>query len=173
MKKMFLTLVVILHVLPLSALSLSFGIDAASALSFAYGTTGVAGECAVRLDDHFRTTLGLGWYSTGRIDDDVSLFNTALSADYFPFDSIGLYVGVGLADVFFPFGLDAGSTVRFSSHLRFGYAWDLPYFTLDVRLNLRDPVGSGGEDTVYLQSKIGQLGRLSCSCLLSFRYDFK
>lgn len=172
MKKTMTALVFAFVLSPLGALSLSAGIDAASLLSFAYGTTGVSGEAAVQIDGHLRTTLGIGWYSTGDYSDDVRLVNLALGADYFPFEDIGLYVGVSLADVFFPYGLDGDGKVRFSNHLRLGYAWNLPWTTLDLRVNLRDLVSASASDAYYLSSRIGQLGRISFTCLVSFRYDF-
>ena len=111
-------------------------------------------------------------YLTGDYSDDVRLVNLALGADYFPFEDIGLYVGVSLADVFFPYGLDGDGKVRFSNHLRLGYAWNLPWTTLDLRVNLRDLVSASASDAYYLSSRIGQLGRISFTCLVSFRYDF-
>ena len=123
MKKTMTALVFAFVLSPLGALSLSAGIDAASLLSFAYGTTGVSGEAAVQIDGHLRTTLGIGWYSTGDYSDDVRLVNLALGADYFPFED-------------------------------------------------RDLVSASASDAYYLSSRIGQLGRISFTCLVSFRYDF-
>lgn len=172
MKKTMTALVCLVCLSPLGAVSLSLGADAASLLSLAYGTLGVSGEIAVDIDEHFRTTLGVGYYSTLDYTDDVGLVNLALGADYIPFDRLGFYVGVSLADMFIPTGLDGDGRIRFSNHLRIGYVLRLPWTSLDFRLNLRDLVSASAVDAAYLADKIGQLGRVSFTCLVSFRYDF-
>ncbi len=162
MKKTMTALVCLVCLSPLGAVS----------LSLAYGTLGVSGEIAVDIDEHFRTTLGVGYYSTLDHTDDVGLVNLALGADYIPFDRLGFYVGVSLADMFIPTGLDGDGRIRFSNHLRIGYVLRLPWTSLDFRLNLRDLVSASAVDAAYLADKIGQLGRVSFTCLVSFRYDF-
>lgn len=174
MKRICAVLILVsLSLLPLSALSLSVGLDAASLLSFAYDTVGINAEAGIDIGDHFRTTLSAGFYSTSSMTDDVKFISSALSADYFPFDSLGLYLGVSLLDLFFPFGLDSDGQIRFSNHIRLGYVFSLPYCAFDLRLNLRDLVSSGASDALYLSDKIGQLSRYSFSFIVSFVYDFK
>lgn len=173
MKKIILLSLLAFISFQLSALSFSAGVDASSLMSLVYHNTGISAEAGVKINDSFRTSIGFGYYSTGDIANDIRLINTSLSADYFPFPQTGVYIGISLADLFFPFGLDSDGKVKFSNHLRFGYAWQLPYFTLDVRLNLRDLVSATANDAYYLSQNVPQLGRFSFSCLLSFRYDFK
>ena len=87
MKRICAVLILVsLSLLPLSALSLSVGLDAASLLSFAYDTVGINAEAGIDIGDHFRTTLSAGFYSTSSMTDDVKFISAALSADYFPFD---------------------------------------------------------------------------------------
>lgn len=157
---------------PVHPLSLSAGLDAASLLSFAYDDIAVSGELGLDLNDSLRLYAGTGWYSTDDEADDVRYVNACLGADYFPFGDLGLYAGISLADVFFPYGLDSDGRVRLTNHLRIGFAWRLPFFTLDMRLVLRDLASASAVDSVHLAGKIGQLGRVFFSCILSFRCDF-
>ncbi len=155
------------------ALSFSVGVDALSLLSFAYDSIGVGGEASLFVGDCLRINLAFNYYDTNDPADQVRFFNPSLSADYFPFEDLGLYVGVSLADIYFSSGLDSDGKVRYSNYLHLGYAWNLPFFTLDGRLNMRDLASSSGNDATYLAGKIGQLDRFSFSLILSFRYDWK
>ena len=156
----------------LHGLSLSVGVDMASLLSLVHDTTGVGGEASLRLGDELRLSLGLGWYSTRDIADDRAFLNTALSADWYIMPDWGVYIGISLADIFFPFGLDSDGDIRFSNHLRLGFEWRLPWSSIELRLNARDLVSAGASAAYTLSEAIGQLGRFSFTFLLSFRYDW-
>lgn len=153
--------------------SLSVGVDAASLLSLVHDSTGIGGEVSVRLNDELRLSLGLGWYSTRDLADDRAFLNTALSADWYIMPSWGVYIGLSIADIFFPFGLDSDGDIRFSNHLRLGFEWRLPWSSIELRLNARDLVSAGATDAYTLSEAVGQLGRFSFTCLLSFRYDWE
>ena len=157
---------------PLSAMSLYAGLDAASLLSLAYDELSIRGEAALGIGEDLRVGLGVGLHSTLESWDDKGYGSVSLNADYFPFSFLGLYVGMSLMEVHMPFGLDSDGIVRFSNSLRLGWALELPYFTADLRVNIRDLVSASAADSRVLADTIGQLGRFSFTCMLSYRHDF-
>ena len=172
MKTILALIICMLTTVPLAALSLYAGLDAASLLSFAYDELSIRAEVSISLDDNLRLAMGGGVHDTMDSYDDKGYGTVALAADYFPFTFLGLYVGMSLAEVHFPYGLDSDGVIRFSNTLRIGWSLDFPYVSLDLRLNIRDLVSAGAQDSHVLAQTIGQLGRFSFTCLVSYRYDF-
>lgn len=174
MKRMCLVLLLCTLVLPLSAFSFYAGFDAASFLGFAYGSTGISGTISASVDEAFRLNLGCGYYAPPpSADKDIRFFNTFLSADYFIFPQWGIYIGMSVADLFFPYGLDSDGKVRFSNHMKVGICYDFPFFSADASVILRDLSGADGTASNYLSAEIRQLDRVAFSLLLSFRYDWE
>lgn len=174
MKRMCLVLLLCTLVLPLSAFSFYAGFDAASFLGFAYGSTGISGTISASVDEAFRLNLGCGYYAPPpSADNDIRFFNTFLSADYFIFPQWGIYIGMSVADLFFPYGLDSDGKVRFSNHMKVGICYDFPFFSADASVILRDLSGADGTASNYLSAEIRQLDRVAFSLLLSFRYDWE
>ncbi len=171
MRKLCLPVLLCTLSMPLSAVSVAAGIDAASLMSFAYGSTGIRCGASLSPDENFRLNLGFGYYASHSQDNDIRFLNTFLSADYFIFPQWGIYIGVTVADVFFPFGLDSDGQVRFSNHMKVGICYDFPFFSADASVILRDLSGSDGTASNYLSEEIRQLERVSFSLMLSFRYD--
>lgn len=162
-----IALLLMAHALP--ALSLSVGLDAAGAFSPLWGSGQAGGEVSARVGDRLRIAAGVGWYGTLDSAHDVNYVNVSLAADCFLFPGWGAYAGISLLDCFAPFGVDASGGAVFSSHLRAGWAFDLPWFTIDLRLALRDVSLSGGSSG--LDGAIAQLGAVSPSITFSFRWD--
>lgn len=173
MKRMCLVLLLCTFVLPLSAFSFYAGFDAASFLGFAYGSTSISGTISASVDEAFRLNLGCGYYAPPlSADNDIRFFNAFLSADYFIFPQWGIYIGMSVADLFFPYGLDSDGKVRFSNHMKVGICYDFPFFSADASVILRDLSGADGTASNYLSAEIRQLDRVAFSLLLSFRYDW-
>ena len=148
----------------LGALQFSVGADILSLDSFLYHDLSLRAEAGLKTDD-VRISASGGYFHSDDRDSTLSAVTSSLDFDYYPFSSLGFYVGATMIGHTYFFGPDAPEEKsRFGTSIRTGWTLNLmKHLSLDFRCSVHDT--SLKDEGIA----IGQLSRYRFSFLVFYR----
>lgn len=170
---LFLIILVSSHHLGLGASGAQLGADLMSLDSMAGHGIGVRGEAGVFIEDDFRLSLGLGYYSRQTNDLSLQCLRLGVGADCFLLEGSGLYAGVNLVDLSYLWDLDApDDNPILMTQIRLGYLHQTNrHFSFDARLTITDPVLASESDSNYLADCFHQYSKYYISLIASYAFE--